>query len=88
MKMRTCDFVDKTSELMQKLWKLAEDAEQSGNNREAWLLTVAGNIVEHTFCTNDDIHDVLNSVMNNADDCVTYEPARKVYAIKKEIEHA
>ena len=62
-------FLKKTSELMRKLWESAEDAERDGRRKEAWLLTVAGNIVEDISTQNNDVRDIVNKAMDNADDC-------------------
>lgn len=51
-------FTAKKCHLMRELWKLAKQAETQGDKREAKMLTIAGNVVENTFCIGE-IDDLL-----------------------------
>lgn len=44
--------MERTS-IMNALWTLAEESQKEGNSRDAYLLTLAGNLVEGTFSTTD-----------------------------------
>ena len=53
------------AELMQEAWKLAEKAKEAGDDRAAYLLTLAGNLVEATFSI-DDVNTALGHAKENA----------------------
>lgn len=55
-------------ELMQKLWVLAEKAQVVDDYRQAYLLTLAGNLVEETYTTGDVFQAVVNAT-DNAHEC-------------------
>ncbi len=58
------------TELMQMLWRGAEEAEQKGDIRIAYLMTFAGNLVETTFTTNP-INEAVEHAEANAHEIVT-----------------
>jgi hypothetical protein len=65
------------TELMRLVWESAEKAEDDGNVRDAYLLTVAGNIIEGTYTTESKSTIIERSIAN----------AEEIFGIGNEVEN-
>lgn len=58
---------EKLTKLMREVWELAEAHEAAEDFRAAYLLTVAGNLIEGTFTT-DPLEKTVKHAVDNADE--------------------